>query len=129
MNTAYLNALAEPNRMRIVELLRDGPQPVGEIADRLRIRQPQASKHLRVLSEAGLVSFHPAAQQRIYQLQPRPFEELEGWLKTFRQIWDARLDALDAYMQELKEEQSRESAECLDSSTGRTSRNVRNKEP
>src|ERR1700690_2845236 len=74
MNTAFLTALAEPNRMRIVELLRDGPRPVGEIAMRLRIRQPQASKHLHVLNEAGLVEVHPVAQQRIYQLRPKTFE-------------------------------------------------------
>jgi DNA-binding transcriptional ArsR family regulator len=105
MNSTTLNALAEPNRLRIVELLRDRPYSVGEIAERLWLRQPQVSKHLRVLSEAGLVEVHPAAQQRIYQLQAQPFKELDSWLETFRQIWDARLDTLDEYLQELKEEQ------------------------
>ena len=107
MNTAFMTALAEPNRMRIVELLRDGPRPVGEIAVRLRIRQPQASKHLRVLNEAGLVVVRPVAQQRIYQLQPKAFEELDNWVETFRRIWETRLDNLDEYLQELKEEQKR----------------------
>jgi DNA-binding transcriptional ArsR family regulator len=105
MQTAMMTALAEPNRLRIVELLRDGPRPVGEIAERLRMRQPQASKHLRVLSEAGIVIVRPAAQQRYYQLQPDPFRELESWLDSFRGVWEARLDTLDAYLQELKEEQ------------------------
>ena len=105
MNTVTLSALAEPNRLRIVELLRDKPHSVGEIADRLSLRQPQVSKHLHVLSEAGLVEVHPAAQRRIYQLQARPFEELDSWLDTFRRIWDTRLDTLDEYLQELKEEQ------------------------
>lgn len=104
MNTSTLSALAEPNRLRIVELLRDRPFSVGEIATRLRIRQPQVSKHLHVLSEAGLVVVHPAAQQRIYQLQARPFKELDSWLGTFRRIWETRLDTLDDYLQELKEE-------------------------
>ena len=108
MNTAFMTALAEPNRMRIVELLRDGPRPVGEIALRLRLRQPQASKHLRVLNEAGLVEVHPVAQQRIYQLQPKAFEELDNWMETFRRIWDTRLDNLDEYLQELKAEQKRD---------------------
>jgi DNA-binding transcriptional ArsR family regulator len=103
MKTTTLSALAEPNRLRIVELLRESPYPVGEIAKRLKIRQPQASKHLRALSEAGLVVVHPVAQQRIYQLQPEPFEELESWLETFRRIWEKRLDNLDEYLQELKE--------------------------
>ena len=62
---ATLTALAEPNRLRIVELLRDRPRPVVEIAKRLRLRQPQVSKHLRVLSDAGLVDVRPVAQQRI----------------------------------------------------------------
>ncbi len=103
-----LSALAEPNRLRIVELLRDNPYPVGEIAKRLVLRQPQVSKHLRVLSKAGLVEVHPVAQQRIYQLQPKPFEELDSWLETFKRIWETRLDNLDEYMQELKEQQKRD---------------------
>ena len=105
MNAMTLSALAEPNRLRIVELLRDKPRPVGEIAKRLLLRQPQVSKHLHVLSEAGLVEVHPVAQLRIYQLQPKPFEELDSWLETFRRIWETRLDTLDEYLQELKKEQ------------------------
>jgi DNA-binding transcriptional ArsR family regulator len=108
MNTMTLSALAEPNRLRIVELLREKPYPVGEIARRLVLRQPQVSKHLRVLSEAGWVEVHPSAQQRIYQLQPKPFEELESWVETFRRIWETRLDTLDEYLQELKDEQKRD---------------------
>ena len=103
-----LSALAEPNRLRIIELLRDGPRPVGEIAQRLRLRQPQVSKHLRVLSEAGLVEARPVAQQRIYHLQAKPFEELDSWLETFRRFWETRFDTLDNYLQKLKEEQKRE---------------------
>jgi DNA-binding transcriptional ArsR family regulator len=107
MNTAYLTALAEPNRMRIVELLRDGPRPVGEIAVRLRLHQPQASKHLRVLSEAGIVKVQAVAQQRFYRLEGKPFEEMDSWVETFRRIWETRLDSLDEYLQELKKEQKR----------------------
>jgi DNA-binding transcriptional ArsR family regulator len=107
MRNTSLTALSEPNRMRIVELLRDGPRPVGEIAGRLRLRQPQVSKHLRVLSEAGFVKANPVAQQRIYQLQSKPFEELDSWLETFRRIWEARLDTLDGYLQNVKAEQRR----------------------
>jgi DNA-binding transcriptional ArsR family regulator len=103
MNKIIFSALSEPNRLRIVELLRDNPYPVGEIAKRLDLRQPQVSKHLRVLSEAGLVEVHPAAQQRIYQLQARSFEELNTWLETFRQVWETRLDHLDDYLQEFKD--------------------------
>ena len=107
MQTSFLSVLAEPNRLRIVELLRDGPRPVGEIAGKLRIRQPQVSKHLKVLSAAGLVQVRPLAQQRIYHLQPKPFKELDSWVETFRCIWDTRLDTLDEYLQELKEVEKR----------------------
>ena len=128
MNTAYMTALAEPNRMRIVELLRDGPRPVGEIADRLRMRQPQASKHLRVLNDAGIVIVRPAAQQRIYQLRPQPFEEMESWLKSFQKVWEARMDALDAYLQEFKEE-PRAGAGSADPPTGSSTNIDHKKEP
>jgi DNA-binding transcriptional ArsR family regulator len=102
MNTKTLSALAEPNRLRIVELLRDRPYSVGEITRTLSLRQPQVSKHLRVLNTAGLVSRQPVAQQRIYQLQAQPFVELNSWLEGFRRLWEGRLDTLDDYLQELK---------------------------
>jgi DNA-binding transcriptional ArsR family regulator len=105
MDEQILAALAEPNRRRIVELLRDGPRPVGEIAASLRLRQPQVSKHLKVLSQVGVVVVRPAANQRFYQLQPKPFKELNSWLETFRQAWEGRLDKLDEYLQELKASQ------------------------
>jgi len=102
MNSITLSALAEPNRLRIVDLLREGPKPVGEIAKRLAMRQPQASKHLRVLSEAGLVQAQHVAQQRVYHLQAQPFEELNTWLDTYRRLWIKKLDALDEYLQEVQ---------------------------
>jgi DNA-binding transcriptional ArsR family regulator len=108
MNTMTLSALAEPNRLRIVELLRDKPRSVGEIAGKLRMRQPQASKHLRVLSEAGWVEVRPHAQQRIYRLQAKQFEEFDKWLQTFKHLWEERFEALDEILEELKEEQRRD---------------------
>jgi DNA-binding transcriptional ArsR family regulator len=105
MNTVTLSALAEPSRFRIVELLREGPRSVGEIAQQLALRQPQVSKHLRVLSEAGLVEVRPVAQQRVYQLHAKPFKDMALWLDTFRQLWEGRMDTLNDYMQELKEQQ------------------------
>lgn len=102
-----LNALAEPNRLHIVEFLREGPRSVNEIVERLGLGQPLVSKHLHVLSQAGLVKAQKSAQRRIYQLEPRPFEELDTWLGTFRRIWNTRLDNLDDYLQVLKAEQKR----------------------
>src|SRR5260370_17218015 len=84
---ATLRALAEPNRFQIVELLRRGPRPVGEMVHRLRLRQSQVSKHLRVLSDAGLVDVRVDAQRRIYALRPAPLRELEPWLGRDRRLW------------------------------------------
>ena len=89
------SALAEPSRLQIVELLRHRPLPVGQIAERLRMRQPQVSKHLRVLSQAGLVQVRPLAQQRIYGLRAEPLRELDAWLERYRRIWDERFAQLD----------------------------------
>jgi DNA-binding transcriptional ArsR family regulator len=94
-----LTALGEPNRLRIVELLRTGPCPVGEIGDRLQLRQPQVSKHLRVLKKAGLVQVQPRAQQRLYELRAEPLRELDAWLEPYRRYWNARLDALERHLE------------------------------
>nr|WP_171685205.1 metalloregulator ArsR/SmtB family transcription factor [Paenibacillus planticolens] len=102
MNINVMSALAEPNRMQIVELLRESPLTVGEIAERLQLRQPQASKHLRVLSEAGLVEAEVDANRRIYRLRPDPFQELDEWLANYRAIWEKRFDRLDDYLQKLQ---------------------------
>lgn len=96
-----LTALAEPNRLRIVELLRAGPQPVGAISDHLQIRQPQVSKHLHLLREAGLVEVTPMAQRRVYGLRPEPFLALHAWLEELRDTWEERFTALDAVIADL----------------------------
>lgn len=101
-------ALAEPNRFRIVELLRGGPRPVNDIGERLRLNQPQVSKHLRVLKEAGLVDVQPRAQQRLYELRAQPLRDVHDWLERYRQLWDARLDQLDGLIEELKRKEARD---------------------
>jgi len=103
---ATLNALAEPNRLRIIELLREGPRAVGEIAARLQIRQPQVSKHLRVLSEAGLVEVHQSAQQRIYRLRAEPFQALDAWLEAYRSLKEASYDRLEEQLRALQAEEN-----------------------
>jgi DNA-binding transcriptional ArsR family regulator len=95
-------ALAEPNRFQIVELLLDGPRPVGDMVARLHLRQPQVSKHLRVLSDAGLVDVRVDAQRRIYALRPEPLQELEAWLERYHRIWEGNFQRLDALLDELK---------------------------
>lgn len=92
-------ALGEPNRLRIVELLRGGPLSVGEIVERLGIRQPQVSKHLRVLSESQLVSVEARHRQRIYRLRPEPFDAVADWVESFEALWEERLDSLGRFLQ------------------------------
>lgn len=104
---ATLSALAEPNRMRIVELLRERPRPVGEIVQKLRLGQPQVSKHLKVLSDAGLVQVHPVAQKRIYGLRSEPLKELDDWLETFRRSWDDRFDRFDEALRDFKKKEKK----------------------
>lgn len=79
-----LTALGEPNRLAIVELLKDGELSVGQIADKLEMRQPQASKHLKVLTDNGLLEVTADANRRIYKIKPEPFLSLESWLHTFK---------------------------------------------
>jgi len=97
-----LRALAEPNRFQIVELLRKGPRPVGDLVDRLGLRQPQVSKHLRVLNDAGLVEVRVDAQRRIYTLRPAPLRELEEWVERYRQLWEGNFQRLDALLGQMK---------------------------
>ncbi|HET7741827.1 MAG TPA: metalloregulator ArsR/SmtB family transcription factor, partial [Mycobacterium sp.] len=81
MQATIFGALGEPTRLRIVELLRDGPMSVGEIAEVLEVRQPQVSKHLRVLGDSGIVTGEALARRRIYHLEAQPFEEVGHWVE------------------------------------------------
>jgi DNA-binding transcriptional ArsR family regulator len=99
---ATLKALAEPSRFQIIELLRNGPRPVGELVNRLKLPQPQVSKHLRVLSDAGLVDVRADAQRRIYELRPAPLQELEVWIERYRSIWEENYQRLDVLLEEMK---------------------------
>jgi DNA-binding transcriptional ArsR family regulator len=103
---ATFAALAEPNRFRIVELLRSGPRPVNAIGARLELNQPQVSKHLRVLKQAGVVDVRPRGQQRLYALRGESLEKLHEWLERYRQLWEARFDAMDELVAELTNEET-----------------------
>ncbi|PTA69464.1 ArsR/SmtB family transcription factor [Deinococcus arcticus] len=102
MNTQTFQALADPHRLQMVELLRGAPLTVGELAARLDLKQPQASKHLRVLSDAGLIELRPQANRRICHLRPEPFQDLDDWLATFQELWKERFDRLDDYLRQLQ---------------------------
>jgi len=98
MNTPAFEVLAEPNRRRILDLLREGEQPAGAIGDVLTISQPGVSRHLRVLREAGLVRVREAGQRRLYSIRPEPLAEIDAWLAPYRKLWSASLDALEKHL-------------------------------
>jgi DNA-binding transcriptional ArsR family regulator len=90
--------LAEPNRRRILDLLREEERPVGELVQLLAASQPSVSKHLRVLRDAGLVDVRVDAQRRLYRVRPEPLREVARWLEPYRLLWESRLDDLERHL-------------------------------
>jgi DNA-binding transcriptional ArsR family regulator len=95
---AALQVLAEPRRLAILDLLRNGERPVGELVEGLGVSQPAVSKHLRVLKDAGLVEARTDAQRRMYRIRPEPLAELDEWLASYRQLWTTHLDRLEDHL-------------------------------
>jgi DNA-binding transcriptional ArsR family regulator len=90
--------LAEPNRRRILDLLRQAERPVGDLVAQLAVSQPAVSKHLRVLREAGLVEVRVDAQRRLYRVRPEPLQAIDHWLEPYRRLWESRLDDLERHL-------------------------------
>jgi DNA-binding transcriptional ArsR family regulator len=99
MQIDVFQTLSDPTRRRIVEVLRDGEQQVGEVVGQAGIHQSGVSRHLRILHDSGFVSVRPDGQRRLYALRPEPFRELEGWLIPYRKLWDQRLDRFGAALE------------------------------
>jgi DNA-binding transcriptional ArsR family regulator len=95
-----VEALAQPTRRQILDLLREGERAVGELVERLDMSQPAVSKHLRVLREVGLVDVRSDAQRRLYCVRPEPLAELDAWLAPYRRLWTRSLDALERHLDE-----------------------------
>ena len=95
-------ALAEPNRRRILGLLRQAELPAGAIVGAMGLSQPGVSKHLKCLREAGLISMRADGQRRLYRIEPRKLAELDAWLAPYRRFWTGRLDALDRHLEKEK---------------------------
>jgi DNA-binding transcriptional ArsR family regulator len=91
-------AIAEPNRRRILDLLKAGERPAGDMVEALAISQPGVSKHLRLLREAGLVRVRADGQRRLYSVEPRQLATIETWLRPHLEFWRGRLDALEAHL-------------------------------
>jgi len=100
--TSTFEALADPTRRQILDLLRERPRLVGELVDLLGTSQPGISKHLRVLRESGLVKVRQDAQRHWYEIRTEPLEELDDWLKSYRHLWIERFDRLDDYLEDLQ---------------------------
>jgi DNA-binding transcriptional ArsR family regulator len=98
-----ITALADPTRRRIVEMLADREAPAGEIAARFEISAPAVSQHLKALREARLVRVRAQAQRRLYRLDPAGWRELDDWMSGMRRFWTARLDDLEAALEETDE--------------------------
>jgi DNA-binding transcriptional ArsR family regulator len=93
--------LAEPNRRRILDLLRERERPVGDLVAELGISQPAVSKHLRVLRDAGLVEVTADAQRRVYRVRAEPLREIDDWLTPYRKAWGRRIDTLERHLDEM----------------------------
>jgi DNA-binding transcriptional ArsR family regulator len=103
--TDAFNAVAEPRRRQIVDLLAGGEMPVGEMVERLGLAQPQVSKHLRVLREVGLVEVREEGRRRVYRLNGRPLKPIHDWVSGYERLWQERFDELDVVLEELKKEE------------------------
>lgn len=98
MTSALFETIAEPNRRRVLDLLREQEYTVGGLVDALDLSQPAVSKHLRVLRDAGLVEARVDAQRRIYRLRPEPLADVDAWLEPYRKFWRGKLGALQRHL-------------------------------
>ena len=101
--TDAFNAVAEPRRRQILDLLAGGERPVNDLVASLGLAQPQVSKHLRVLREVGLVDVRDHGRQRLYRLNGRALKPIHDWVKAYEETWSERFDRLDTVLQELTE--------------------------
>jgi DNA-binding transcriptional ArsR family regulator len=96
------NAVAEPRRRQILDVLAGGERPVNDLVVLLGLAQPQVSKHLRVLREVGLVDVRDEGRQRMYRLNGTPLKNIHDWVKSYEQLWTERFEQLDDVLQDLK---------------------------
>jgi DNA-binding transcriptional ArsR family regulator len=103
--TDAFNAVAEPRRRQILDLLAGGERPVNELVQLLGLPQPQVSKHLRVLREVGVVEVREDGRQRLYRLNARALQPIHDWVKSYERLWSERFAELDVVLDELKEQE------------------------
>ena len=103
--TDAYNAVAEPRRRELLDLLRSGERPVNELVALMGLTQPQVSKHLRVLREVGLVGVRDDGRQRVYRLDSRPLKPIHDWLRGYEQLWIERFELMDEVLHDLEEQE------------------------
>jgi DNA-binding transcriptional ArsR family regulator len=99
------NAVAEPRRREILDVLADGERPVNDLVRVLGLAQPQVSKHLRVLREVGAVEVREQGRQRLYRLNGRALKPIHDWVKNYERSWSERFEALDVVLEDLKQKE------------------------
>ena len=104
--TDAFNAVAEPRRRQILDLLAGGERPVNDLVGALGVAQPQVSKHLRVLREFGVVAVREDGRQRLYRLNGGALKPIHDWVKNYERLWSDRFDQLDAVLEELKNKEN-----------------------
>ena len=105
--TDAFNAVAEPRRRQILDLLADGERPVGDLVRVLELAQPQVSKHLRVLREVGAVDVREEGRRRLYRVNGHALKPIHDWVKNYERSWSDRFDRLDVVLENLKQEDLR----------------------
>jgi DNA-binding transcriptional ArsR family regulator len=109
--TDAFNAVAEPRRREILDLLSGGERPVNDLVRELGLAQPQVSKHLRVLREVGAVDVREEGRQRLYSLNGRALKPIHDWVKSYEQSWTERFDRLDVVLEDLKRKEQGDGSE------------------
>lgn len=104
--TDAFNAVAEPRRRQILDVLAEGERPVNDLVEVLGLAQPQVSKHLRVLREVGLVDVREDGRKRLYRLNGLPLKPIHDWVKSYEESWNERFEGLDDVLDELKTEEN-----------------------
>ncbi len=99
-STDIFQAIADPTRRALLDRLRDGEQPVKQLAEPFNMSLPAISQHLQILCEAGLVQVRKAGRQRLYRLNPEPLKEVSDWITHYEPFWQEKLDALGKYLEE-----------------------------
>jgi DNA-binding transcriptional ArsR family regulator len=103
--TDAFNAVAEPRRRQILDLLTHGERPVNDLVAEMRLPQPLVSKHLRVLREVGLVDVRDMGRQRVYCLNGQPLKPIHDWIRAYEASWSSRFNRLDEVLEELKDQE------------------------